>query len=343
MAPAGRSFGGLTPPTLGELSVRYSSTEAEVAEEAQQPPSHSPPAFDDRMQRKGLSPGGRVAVSTRNTQYNCSGCGAVLQSGNPKQRGFIPEKKLEEWLELSKDPMKTLGDSVEDLEKLNQQIVRGVKGEEDEDCDDVEEYFPDSITEKEKEKPGFASFVCNRCFSLQNYNDALNITLDSQDYLRHLSTLKDKKSLIILMLDVADFPGCVFPNLQHLLSEESSVLIVANKIDLFPRDLGSSFWNKFREHIVSECKERSLGDRKIVGVRFISVKQGVGTMELGQEIVRKWGGRGDIYLLGCTNVGKSSLFNRLLFHLCGSRPGELNVDSNLLAPQATIPDGLARL
>lgn len=336
-------------PALPSMSGRQCSTEAEVSEDTEQLPSHPPPAIDERVQRRSDassptsgerrpgSDGRRLfPVSAERTQYNCSGCGAVLQSRSPKQRGFIPENKLEEWLQLSEDPMKSLAESAEDLEKLSQQVVRGVKGEEDEDCDDVEDYFPESIDESEIEKHDFASFVCNRCFSLQHYNNALNITLDSQDYLRHLSSLKDKKSLIILMLDVADFPGCVFPNLEHLLSEESSVLIVANKVDLFPRNLASGFWNKFREHIVTECRGRSLGDHKVVGVRFISVKRGMGTTELAQEIVRKWGGRGDIYLLGSTNVGKSSLFNKLLFHLCGSRPGELNLDSNLLAPCATI-------
>lgn len=243
---------------------------------------------------------------------------------------------MREWLVISEDPMKALAESTEDLEKLNEQIVKGVKGEEEEDCDDVEDYFPESLDEDETAKHDFASFVCSRCFSLQHYNSALNITLDSQDYLTHLSSLNDKKSLIILMLDLADFPSCVFPDLKQLISAESSILIVANKIDLFPRNLSNDFWSKFREHILTECKLRSLGDHKVVGVRFISVKRGMGTTELSREIAHKWGSRGDIYLLGCTNVGKSSLFNKLLIHLCGSRPGELNTDTNLLAPQATI-------
>lgn len=276
------------------------------------------------------------AAHTRRVQQNCSGCGAVLQSKYPKRRGYIHHSKLEEWLALSGDPMKVLAGTSEELDQLNQQVVRGVRGEAEDCVDNVEDYFPDSIAEDEVGKKTFASYVCSRCFSLQHYNNALNITLDSQDYLRRLSPLKSKKSLLILMLDVTDFPSCVFPNLKNLISTDSSVLIVANKIDLFPRDLTNSFWSKFRKHIVTECKERSLGDHKIVGVRFISVKRGMGTTELAQEIVRKWRGQGDIYLLGCTNVGKSSLFNNLLVHLCGSRPGELNIDSNLLTPQATI-------
>ena len=184
-------------------------------------------------------------------------------------------------------------------------------------------------------KQDTASLVCRRCFSLKHYNTALNITLDSHDYLRQLSSLKDKKALIILLLDVSDFPSCVFPDLKSLLSPESSILIVANKIDLFPRNLPNSFWSYFRKHIIAECRH-SLGDHKIVGVRFISVIRGMGTTKLSDEIVRKWGSRGDVYLMGCTNVGKSSLFNKIFLHLCGSSPGELSMDHNLLAPKATI-------
>jgi GTP-binding protein EngB required for normal cell division len=285
-----------------------------------------------------LNDGQFLSALTKGVQCKCSGCGATLQSKNPKQRGYVDQSKLEEWLVLSEDPLKVLADSPDEQEQLSQQVARRVKGEPDEACvDDIEDYFPDSIDKDEATTSSdCGSIICKRCFSLQHYNSALNITLDSQDYLEHLSSLTNKKSLLILMLDVADFPSCIFPNLKSLISEESSVLIVANKIDLFPRNLDNSFWSKLRDHIITECRERSLGDHKIVGVRFVSVKQGMGTTELAQEIVRKWGGRGDIYLLGCTNVGKSSLFNKLLIHLCGSKPGELNTDNNLLTPQATI-------
>ena len=302
----------------------------------------------DRIQR--VESKGHVSRS----KYNCSGCGSVLQSRNPKMRGFIPQEKLDEWLSFSSDPIKSLedelkpvqtsavavetevggrGEVLEDGEKMEERNGNLIEGDGD---DDVEDFFPESIDETDIAKRDISAFICKRCFSLQHYNSALNITLDNEDYLRHLSSLKEKKALIILMLDVTDFPSCVFPNLQDLLSPDSSVLIVANKVDLFPRNLTHNFWVKFRRHIISECKARGLGEQKIIGVRFVSVKQGIKTTELSEEIVRKWGIRGDIYLLGCTNVGKSSLFNKLLLNLCGSKPGELNVDSNLLTPKATI-------
>ena len=274
-------------------------------------------------------------------RYNCCGCGAVLQSANPKRSGYIPTGKLEEWLSLVDDPSKVSDEGDDDEKESQNEGIEGKGVEEDEDgASDIEDFFPekldDTVSSDMHCSNNISSFICKRCFSLKNYNDALNITLQKDDYLRHLNSLKDKRALIVLLLDVTDFPSCVFPDLRRLLSPNSSVLIVANKIDLFPGKLTNSFWNKFREYIIGECEENGLDCTKVVGVRFVSVKKGVGVLELSQEIVKKWGNRGDVYLLGCTNVGKSSLFNKLLSHLCGSKPGEVNTDNNMLAPKATI-------
>lgn len=281
-------------------------------------------------------------------KYNCSGCGAVLQSTHPKRRGYIVKEKLDEWLRLASNPNKILtgDDEVDHMEiGKDENMMNSEESEEmsmfegedaGEDYDsDTEDFFPETFDVSKEESNDVSAFICSRCFALKHYNSALNITLESDDYLKHLSSLKKKRALIILMLDVTDFPCCVFPNLRSLLSHDCSVLIVVNKIDLFPRNLKEKFWSKLRTHVITECKA-SFGSPRIAGVRFISVTRGIGTTELSEEIVRKWGTRGDIYLMGCTNVGKSSLFNKLLLHLCGSRPGELNADSNLLAPKATI-------
>lgn len=345
-------YTAFTKPALQARYTQKSYSEAAFVSTSSAEDLCDEESIADRIQR--VESKGHMQRS----KCNCSGCGAVLQSKNPNMRGFIPQEKLDEWLSFSSDPIKALEGEIEpvqtsavavetggggevledgaggDVEKMEDRDEHSIEG--DDTDSDVEDFFPESIDETDIEKRDISAFICKRCFSLQHYNSALNITLDNEDYLTHLSSLKDKKALIILMLDVTDFPCCVFPNLQDILSPDCSVLIVANKIDLFPRNLTQNFWAKFRKHIISECKAKGLGDQKIIGVRFISVKQGIKTTELSEEIVRKWGVRGDIYLLGCTNVGKSSLFNKLLLNLCGSKPGELNVDSNLLTPKATI-------
>ena len=158
--------------------------------------------------------------------------------------------------------------------------------------------------------------TCRRCFSLKHYNTALNVTLGADDYLRHLSHLRDKRALVLLVVDVIDFPGSLFPRLHSLISDHSRVLIVANKIDLLPQSVDRSFWKRLEEMILAEGRASSLEGCPVMGVAFTSVKTGEGLDKLSTSVLEGWGNRGDVYLLGCTNVGKSSLFNYLLENLC---------------------------
>jgi len=283
-----------------------------------------------RKKRRKKMPTLKAGISTR---YNCSGCGAVLQSINPNKRGFIPKEKLGQWFNLVKDPKVVMLKGSEHESGIVREFT---KEDNDEFNDDIEDFFPEKSVEESDTASSISSLVCRRCFSLKYYNSALSITLAQDDYLKHVQNLRTKPALLVLILDVTDFPSCIFPDLKDLISPRSSVLVVANKIDLLPSGLKNNFWVQFRNYITQECINSGLAKSTIVGVRFISVMKGKGVHELSEEIVKKWGNRGDVYLLGCTNVGKSSLFNKLLGHLCGSQPGELNMDNNLMAPKATI-------
>lgn len=178
--------------------------------------------------------------------------------------------------------------------------------------------------------------ICKRCFSLKHYNTALNITLKMDDYVRHLTHLKGSRVLVLLMVDTVDFPASLFPQLNAIIGPPAKVMVVANKIDLLPNDTKESFFSKFSSHILHECSRTSLAGCDVIGVHFVSAKTGEGVCKLTDAIHSQWGNRGDVYLLGCTNVGKSSLFNLLLATLCGARPGELQTTSNVSAPMATV-------
>lgn len=47
-------------------------------------------------------------------------------------------------------------------------------------------------------------------------------------------------------------------------------------------------------------------------VCLISAQTGYGVEELITKLHNIWEYKGDVYLIGCTNVGKSTLFNALL-------------------------------
>ena len=177
--------------------------------------------------------------------------------------------------------------------------------------------------------------VCQRCFYLSHYNQALNASVAGEDYLQCLEHVTKKSSLVLCMVDVTDFPGSLFPDLNTRIGRNCPVIIVANKVDLLPSREGNVI-HALRVHIRELASKGSLSGCDIVRIQFVSAKFGSGVEELTDVIVKNWGTKGDVFLLGCTNVGKSTLFNQLLVLLCGAVPGHLNPSANMEVPSATI-------
>ena len=233
-----------------------------------------------------------MADSAPAQQLRCGGCGSELQWADLARPGYVSREKLQQALEAA------------EREEGNRETQEGVS----EDEEDV--------------KAKHMQLTCKRCFSLEHYNTALNVTLGPQDYLHHLAHLRDKRALVLLVVDVVDFPCSLFPELHSLISPSSRVVVVANKVDLLPTGVDGMFRKRLEENILQECRGSSLRDCAVGGVVFTSVKTGEGLEWLTTTILESWGNRGDVYLLGCTNVGKSSLFNHLLQTLCGVLPGQ---------------------
>ena len=256
-----------------------------------------------------------TTAEERLKRITCSGCGSELQCESPDKPGYIPREKLLQHL-------------------AGPEANAGLKDSHEEENEEEEE----EIVRHPQQQ-----LICKRCFSLKHYNTALNVTLQEEDYRRHLQHLRHQRALILLVVDVVDFPGSLLPDLCPLISPDSRVLVVGNKVDLLPRGKDGNFWKRLRDMILEECQRSSLGGRRVLGVEFTSVKTGEGLETLANTVMEIWGNRGDVYLLGCTNVGKSSLFNHLLVSICGSTPGQLVGDGGgggggvgVAPPAATI-------
>ncbi|KAK7072415.1 nitric oxide associated protein 1 [Halocaridina rubra] len=64
--------------------------------------------------------------------------------------------------------------------------------------------------------------------------------------------------------------------------------------------------------MLSAVNKTSLGKANIIYATLISAHTGFGIERLITKIQKTWANKGDIYLVGCTNTGKSTLFNALL-------------------------------
>lgn len=82
-------------------------------------------------------------------------------------------------------------------------------------------------------------------------------------------------------------------------------------MDLLPGD-SHGYLKRVKESLITEIKKTKLGEANIKHVSLISAKTGYGVEDLISVLFKEWLYKGDVFLVGCTNVGKSSLFNALL-------------------------------
>ncbi|MCS7458541.1 ribosome biogenesis GTPase YqeH [Paenibacillus doosanensis] len=146
--------------------------------------------------------------------------------------------------------------------------------------------------------------ICQRCFRIKNYNEVSGITLDQDDFLKLLSHVGTTRSLVVNIVDIFDFEGSLISGLPRFVGNNPVVLAV-NKIDLLPKVTN---YNKIVNWVQRQAKEFGL---KVVEVVLCSAKQNMGFERVVEALDKHRDGR-DIYVVGATNVGKSTLINRLI-------------------------------
>ncbi|MCP9263949.1 Nitric oxide-associated protein 1 [Dirofilaria immitis] len=191
-----------------------------------------------------------------------------------------------------------------------------------------------------------ANFHC-RDASLPGFLPAeLNVNVCEVDYRSMMKHLKLKQEvLIILVVDMCDLPGSIYSELPKIIGYQKPMIVVGNKVDLLPPDAHRGFLRHFRQSLYNMLKEAGFVENfNILNTSLISAKTGYGVEDLItqeikcfvessravllQNIFLRFSTRdtlrNDMYLVGCTNAGKSTLFNSLLqSDLCKVRAVDL--------------------
>ncbi|WP_311079111.1 ribosome biogenesis GTPase YqeH [Paenibacillus polymyxa] len=158
-------------------------------------------------------------------------------------------------------------------------------------------YIPEKLLTREP-------VICQRCFRIKNYNETSSVTVDQDEFLKLLSQIGDKDALVIHIVDIFDFEGSLISGLQRFVGS-NPVILAVNKTDLLPKVTN---WNKVRNWVQKQAKEQGLRTEEIV---LCSAKKNQGFDRL-LDVVSELRGNRDVYVVGATNVGKSTLINRLI-------------------------------
>ncbi|XP_017368753.1 nitric oxide-associated protein 1 isoform X2 [Cebus imitator] len=240
---------------------------------------------------------------------NCSGCGAELHCQDPSMPGYLPHEKF----------------------------LRAAEADD-----------------------GLARTVCQRCWLLVHHRRALHLQVSRGQYLELVSAAlrRPGPSLVLYMVDLLDLPDALLPHLPALVGSKQ-LIVLGNKLDLLPQD-AAGYRQRLRERLWDDCARAGLllapghrgpqppikdepQDREnsnpsdwsrtvVRDVRLISAKTGYGVEELISALQSSWRYRGDVYLVGATNAGKSTLFNTLLESDYCTAKGTEAIDRATISP-----------
>lgn len=176
------------------------------------------------------------------------------------------------------------------------------------------------IQTEDKDKPGYvqagtlkkylesddenAELFCKRCFRLRNYNEITDVDVDDDDFLKLLDSISEKDALVVNVVDIFDYEGSVIPGLQRFVGDKK-ILVVGNKVDLLP---GSVNTNRLLNWLQQKSKENGI---KSVDQIMVSAVKGTNVDEL-MDMIEKYRDGKDVYVVGTTNTGKSTLINRII-------------------------------
>lgn len=140
--------------------------------------------------------------------------------------------------------------------------------------------------------------ICSRCFRMKNYGEYQIVTKSNDEYIEILKSVNDTKDLVIYIIDLLNINRDISLIREYF---DNKVLLVLNKRDILPKSIKD-------QKIIEYFDKMNFDYQDIV---IISPKKNYNIDELLLKI-KKYKTSRNVYVVGHTNVGKSTLINTLM-------------------------------
>ncbi len=144
--------------------------------------------------------------------------------------------------------------------------------------------------------------VCKRCFKIKNYGDYVKVDKSINDYSIIFDKIKKENKLILFLCDILT----IDKSINEINNFNGNVILVITKKDLLPKSvkeykLSSYIDNNYKLNILDKV--------------FINSNKNY-NLDLLMNLINKYKNDKEVYLVGNTNAGKSTLINAIIKAYC---------------------------
>lgn len=155
----------------------------------------------------------------------------------------------------------------------------------------------DNITE-EGYTTSLENDICSRCFKMKNYGEYQISTKSNEEFVEILKSVNETKDLVIYVIDLININKDINLIRKYF---DNKVILVLNKKDILPKSVKD-------QKLIEYFKNLDFNYEDII---VISPKKNYNIDELLLKI-KKYKTSKNVYVVGHTNVGKSTLINTLM-------------------------------
>lgn len=141
--------------------------------------------------------------------------------------------------------------------------------------------------------------LCMRCFKMKNYGEYEFVTKSNDEYIKMLKNIGLKHDLVLYVVDLLSVPEDLTKIRDYL--KENDIILVLNKKDALPLSIKD-------EKLINYFERLKLDFKAILVVSGLKNYN----LDLLMSYINKYKTSDNIYVVGNTNAGKSTLINRII-------------------------------
>lgn len=144
------------------------------------------------------------------------------------------------------------------------------------------------------------SDICERCFRIKNYGEYKKIEKDNIDFINILKEINETNDLVVLLIDIFSINKDISKIFKYL---NNDVLLVFTKRDILPLSVKDEKLLEYKDKLNINC----------IDSMIISSYKNY-EFDMLFEKINKYKKSNNVYVVGYTNAGKSTMINKLIYN-----------------------------